>query len=118
MIVPERNVPTAWALGMLHWMRCLALPAGSDHEDHAAAARYLSPTFDADLRRVPSQMRRQLERYRSSGEMPGAGPEEGRIRALGLIARYQRDGDPALLAEAVPLLSATAASIPEQARQP
>ena len=111
-IDPERDVSDAFILGMFHWLRYSSLPPGADHEDFAAAARYLAPVYREDPRRVPTAMRGHLGRYARWRQTPGDGPEERRARGLALIAEYKRGGSPARLGDAVGLLRAAVSGVP------
>jgi len=44
----EWGIKSAWALGMFHWLRYLALPDGDDLQDYIAAVRFLAAVHEED----------------------------------------------------------------------
>ena len=102
------DLDAAYALGMFHWFRCLALPEGADQDDFTAAAQFLTPVFRVDPAAVPEPLRGLCqETHNQGGDEAGAATD----RAIGLVATYKRAGGRNLL-EAITLLHATAAATP------
>ena len=105
---PAADLDAAYALGMFHWFRYLALPDDASHDDLDDAARLLAPIFRADPEAIPEPLRRF---YQDPGALTG--------RAIDLVTAYQRSGELSLLTEAVALfrdvIAATPADYPHRA---
>lgn len=106
----EPDIKSAWALGMFHWLRYLALPEGDDLEDYAAAVRLLAPVYEQDPGVVPPELGQRYERIRRQGGTPPPDPAELNSRAMKMINSYRQTGELPPLAEAVELFRAALAA--------
>ena len=116
---PADDLDSAYALGMFHWFRYLALPDGADQDDLTAAARFLAPVFRADPEAVPEPLRRLYQQTHSHSGDTDPDPGAPASRAIELLTAYQRTGELPLLTEAVALfrdaVAATPAGHPDRA---
>jgi copper(I)-binding protein len=91
----ETDLLALHALGILHWLRYVALPIGVDEHEFELAVRLLFPVFVADRDAVPEPLR-QFFATRIS--------EDPTTRAIELFTRYESTDDISTLHQAISLL--------------
>jgi CHAT domain/Tetratricopeptide repeat len=105
---PAEDVHSAYALGMFHWFRYLALPDGADQEDLDAATQLLAAVFRADPDAVPLPLRRIYQQAYGHKEDSDQDADALASRAMEMFTAYQRTGELSLLTGAIALFRATA----------
>ncbi|EIV96079.1 hypothetical protein FraQA3DRAFT_5941, partial [Frankia sp. QA3] len=92
---PTDDVEVSHAAGWLHWVRYLALDAGEDQDDLAAALGYFAAVYPHHPDALPDQVRALLE------ENPAAASAAQGYQAAALLQTALQTGDHAALDTAI-----------------
>ena len=108
---PGEDVQAAYLLGIFHWYRYRALPAGRGQEEFEVAVRLLLLVYQVDPRGVPEPFRSRFDK----AAMENGSRDVALVtrRAKDLFERYQRTGQVPLLSQAVELLRGALQTVPE-----
>jgi CHAT domain-containing protein len=109
VIIPENDHKAAFWLGMFHWLRYGALPAGTDRKEFVAAADLLAWVYAKDPEVVPAALRRRYEQDQDDIDADDA-LAEMIDRGLDLVRAYRADGELSSLTEAVSSFRAAVAA--------
>jgi tetratricopeptide (TPR) repeat protein len=115
----QQDLEAARVLGSLRWNRYLALPAGANEDDFAAAVELFTPVFQADPAAVPGQLRDACQRAVVGLRADDGGPEAWDEQASAAVATYERTGDAGSLLKAMTLFRASLqATLPGDSQYP